>query len=68
MNVECWLLPTINMSWLPQLDDLPSYVSIAAATRGVEAELKGLDAEEQADYLESLGVKVGSCGGRDDIR
>ena len=30
---------------------------VVVVSAQVEAELKGLDAEERADYLESLGVK-----------
>jgi len=35
---------------------------VVVVSAQVEAELKGLDAEERADYLESLGVKESGCG------
>lgn len=35
---------------------------VVVVSAQVEAELKGLDAEERVDYLESLGVKESGCG------
>lgn len=35
---------------------------VVVVSAQVEAELKGLDAEEREDYLESLGVKESGCG------